>query len=71
MHPDVHFLLTKHPETLQLPEGRPMVYVYQPSDRLRKRIEKELGRELRLVYQKPREDGTDYFLYQLTERDGP
>jgi hypothetical protein len=65
---DVHFVLTKLPATLTLPPGYDRIYLYQPSNQLRQRIGELPGLDQQLIYQRPREDGTVYSLYQVIRK---
>jgi hypothetical protein len=64
---DVHFVLMREPTNLTPSAGYDRMLLYQPSDRLRRRMV-ELHLDQRLIYQQPREDGTVYSLYHLVPR---
>ncbi len=67
LHDGVRLLFTPNPHTFAIPSGYDHVYVYQPSEDLRRAVAERPGRELHLVYQKPREDLTMYSLYKLDQ----
>lgn len=64
LEPSQAFLLTKEPETIEIPEGYETVFVYQPSDRLLAAVRSRLGSGLGLIYRKARWEGTVYSLYR-------
>jgi uncharacterized membrane protein len=64
---DVRFVMTRRPELLRVPPTAGPLYLYQPSDDLRRLATDRTGLPPRVVYQRAREDRTVYTLYRIDQ----